>query len=90
MDDILQKILQRKREEIAARRQTTPLTELKARIAEQPVPRGFAEALRAKIAVNAPAVIAEGIEKARATLTSGQAREKLDQFVAATRRISGR
>jgi anthranilate phosphoribosyltransferase len=34
--------------------------------------------------------IAEGIEKARVTLTSGQAREKLDQFVAATRRISGR
>jgi anthranilate phosphoribosyltransferase len=34
--------------------------------------------------------IGEGIEKARATLTSGQAREKLDQFVAATRRISGR
>ena len=37
----------------------TPLDELKARIAEQPVPRGFADALRAKIAINAPAVIAE-------------------------------
>jgi anthranilate phosphoribosyltransferase len=34
--------------------------------------------------------IAEGIEKARATVTAGQAREKLDQFVATTRRISGR
>ena len=34
--------------------------------------------------------IGEGIEKARVTLTSGKAREKLDQFVAATRRISGR
>jgi indole-3-glycerol phosphate synthase len=59
MDDILQKILRRKGEEIAARREATPLDELKARIAEQPVPRGFADALRAKIAVNAPAVIAE-------------------------------
>jgi len=59
MDDILQTILQRKREEVAARRETTPLDELNARIAEQPVPRGFADALRAKIAVNAPAVIAE-------------------------------
>jgi len=59
MDDILQKILRRKREEVAVRRESTPLEELKARIAEQPVPRGFAEALRARIAVNAPAVIAE-------------------------------
>ncbi len=59
MDDILQKILARKREEVSARRETTPLDELKARIAEQPVPRGFADALRAKIAINAPAVIAE-------------------------------
>jgi len=41
-------------------------------------------------AADLAASIGEGIEKARATLTSGQAREKLDQFVAATRRISGR
>jgi len=59
MDDILQQILQRKREEVATRRATTPLEELQARIAEQPVPRSFADALRAKITVNAPAVIAE-------------------------------
>jgi indole-3-glycerol phosphate synthase len=59
MDDILQQILQRKREEVATRIKATPLDELKARIAEQPVARGFADALRAKIAVNAPAVIAE-------------------------------
>ena len=59
MDDILQKILERKREEVAARRGTTPLDELKARIADMPVARGFADALRAKITVNAPAVIAE-------------------------------
>jgi indole-3-glycerol phosphate synthase len=59
MDDILRQILQRKREEVATRRAATPLEELQARIAEQPVPRGFADALRAKITVNAPAVIAE-------------------------------
>ena len=59
MDDILRQILQRKREEVAARRAATPLEELHARIAEQPVPRSFADALRAKISVNAPAVIAE-------------------------------
>ena len=44
MDDILQTILGRKREEVAARRAATPHDELKARIAEQPVPRGFADA----------------------------------------------
>lgn len=59
MDDILQNILTRKREEVTTRSAATPLDELKARIAELPVPRGFADALRAKIAVNAPAVIAE-------------------------------
>ncbi|HEX4479338.1 MAG TPA: indole-3-glycerol phosphate synthase TrpC [Rudaea sp.] len=59
MDDILQNIMKRKREEVTTRSAATPLDELKARIAEMPVPRGFADALRAKIAVNAPAVIAE-------------------------------
>ena len=59
MDDILQKILARKREEVDARIASVPLEELKLRIAEMPPPRGFAAALRAKISVNAPAVIAE-------------------------------
>src|SRR3984957_1020367 len=59
MDDILQRILARKREEIAARGESTPLDELKSRIEEMPAARGFAAALRAKISVNAPAVIAE-------------------------------
>lgn len=59
MDDILQEILKRKREEVASRRIATSVDELKARIAEMPVPRGFADALRARITVNAPAVIAE-------------------------------
>jgi anthranilate phosphoribosyltransferase len=34
--------------------------------------------------------IASGIEKARIAVSSGAARAKLDQFVAATRRLSGR
>jgi indole-3-glycerol phosphate synthase len=59
MEDILQKILVRKREEIDARITSVPLDELKLRIAEMPPARGFADALRAKISVNAPAVIAE-------------------------------
>ncbi len=59
MDDILQRILDRKREEVAARMAAVPLSELQLRIAEVPPPRGFANALRAKIDVNAPAVIAE-------------------------------
>ncbi|HEX3896450.1 MAG TPA: indole-3-glycerol phosphate synthase TrpC [Rudaea sp.] len=59
MDDILQRILARKREEVSARRQSVSLDELKYRIEEMPPPRGFAAALRAKMSVNAPAVIAE-------------------------------
>ena len=59
MDDILQRILARKREEIAARLESASLDELKRRIEETPPARGFAAALRAKLSVNAPAVIAE-------------------------------
>jgi indole-3-glycerol phosphate synthase len=59
MDDILQRILDRKREEVVTRRESVPLTELQLRIDEMPTARGFAAALRAKISVNAPAVIAE-------------------------------
>ena len=59
MDDILHRILQRKREEVDARVASIPLSELELRIAEQPVARGFADAMRAKMSVNAPAVIAE-------------------------------
>lgn len=59
MDDILQRILARKREEVASRKNDVPLRELETRIADMPPARGFAAALRAKISVNAPAVIAE-------------------------------
>ena len=59
MSDILEKILARKGEEIAARRAATPLADLVARAADAPATRGFADALNAMIAQGDPAVIAE-------------------------------
>ncbi len=57
--DVLQKILQRKAEEVAERSARLPLTELQARAADAPPVRGFAAAVEAKIAGGLPAVIAE-------------------------------
>ena len=57
--DILQKILARKQEEIAARRMIRPASELEVAIAAAGVPRGFVAALRHKIAAGDAAVIAE-------------------------------
>ena len=62
-DDILHTILQRKREEVAARNAALPLRELEACVADAPPVRGFATAVEAKIAAGLPAVIAE-IKKA--------------------------
>jgi indole-3-glycerol phosphate synthase len=61
--DVLQQILQRKREEVAERCARTPLRELSARVADLPPARGFARAIEARIAAGDPAVIAE-IKKA--------------------------
>jgi indole-3-glycerol phosphate synthase len=61
--DILQKILRRKAEEIAARAAQCPLAEMIARSAGAAPPRGFANALAAKRAAGHAAVIAE-IKKA--------------------------
>jgi indole-3-glycerol phosphate synthase len=61
--DILQKILARKAEEIAERARRVSLDELKKRLADAPVPRGFVKAIRSRIATGLPAVIAE-IKKA--------------------------
>ncbi|MGJ4803750.1 indole-3-glycerol phosphate synthase TrpC [Luteimonas sp. SDU82] len=58
-DDILQKILARKSEEIAARAMERPLAQMRALAADMPPARGFAAAIEAKIAAGAPAVIAE-------------------------------
>jgi indole-3-glycerol phosphate synthase len=63
MNDILQTILRRKAEEIRERAERVPLRELSSRCDGLPPPRGFANALQAKIAAGQPAVIAE-IKKA--------------------------
>jgi len=59
MTDILNRILARKVEEIAARSARVPLAELAARNADLPPTRGFAAAIEAKIEAGSPAVIAE-------------------------------
>lgn len=58
-DNVLQKILATKREEVAAARAALPLAEMEALARAAAAPRDFIGALRAKIAVGAPAVIAE-------------------------------
>ena len=63
MSDILNKILSRKIEEVAAAKAAVPMAVLRAQIEAAPPPRGFAGALRAKIDEGRPAVIAE-IKKA--------------------------
>ncbi|HEV2541032.1 MAG TPA: indole-3-glycerol phosphate synthase TrpC [Frateuria sp.] len=59
MTDILQRILERKAEEIAERSAALPLAELSARIGDAPPVRGFAVAIEDKLAAGLPAVIAE-------------------------------
>jgi indole-3-glycerol phosphate synthase len=61
--DILKKIMHRKVEEVRARAQALPVAELARVVAEAGPPRGFAEALAARLATGEPAVIAE-IKKA--------------------------
>jgi indole-3-glycerol phosphate synthase len=59
MSDILNTILARKADEVAARSAHVPLAELKARLADASPVRGFASALRRSIAAGDAAVIAE-------------------------------
>jgi len=59
LSDVLKRILARKQEEVAERRERVSLFELKARAASAPPVRGFADAIDAKIAAGLPAVIAE-------------------------------
>ncbi len=61
--DILEKILGRKREEIAERSARRPQGELEARLADASPPRGFVAALRRRLEAGDAAVIAE-IKKA--------------------------
>ena len=73
--DILNKINARKREEIAQRHKTAPLDQLKRLLQSQNEPRGFANAVAAKIAAGEAAVIAE-IKKA--SPSKGVLREDFD------------
>jgi indole-3-glycerol phosphate synthase len=61
--DILRQILDRKAQEIVEHSATLPFKELSRRIEGAPAPRGFVNAIRARIAQGKPAVIAE-IKKA--------------------------
>ena len=59
MSDILERILAVKREEIQAAKRSRPLAAVRADAERASPPRGFAAALRAKVATGVPAVIAE-------------------------------
>jgi len=59
MSNILQRIITRKHEEIAARQLAVPLAELRARASDAPPVRGFAAAIETRIRQGQPAVIAE-------------------------------
>jgi indole-3-glycerol phosphate synthase len=59
MSDILQRILARKAGEVAERAQRVPLAEVRARALDAPPVRGFAAAMRARMATGDAAVIAE-------------------------------
>ena len=63
MNDILNQILARKREEIAERKAHVSLADLRARAADAPPARGFAAAVRTRFETGQAAVIAE-IKKA--------------------------
>ena len=73
--DILVRILERKREEVAERSARVPVSELEARIASATPVRGFRQALEARIADGQPGVIAE-IKKA--SPSRGVLREDFD------------
>lgn len=73
--DILQRILDRKAEEIAERSARVPLDALRAQLADAPPTRGFIAAIEAKCAAGKPAVIAE-IKKA--SPSKGVIREAFD------------
>ncbi|HVE48631.1 MAG TPA: indole-3-glycerol phosphate synthase TrpC [Casimicrobiaceae bacterium] len=75
MSDILQRILATKSEEIASAKLARPLEALQDTVSAQSTPRGFANAIRAKIAAGRAAVVAE-IKKA--SPSKGVLREDFD------------
>lgn len=79
--DILKKILQRKREEIAERSQTTSLQQLTRLAQSAATPRGFINAIASKIKQGKPGIIAE-IKKA--SPSKGVMRENFDPVAIAS------
>jgi indole-3-glycerol phosphate synthase len=75
VSDILQRILDTKRREVAAARAAMPMAEMERRARAAPSARDFVGALRAKIAAGRPAVIAES---KRASPSRGLLREPYD------------
>lgn len=73
--DILNRILARKQQEIAARQQTTSIDSLQQRVHEASLPRGFVAALKRSVEQGESAVIAE-IKKA--SPSKGVIREDFD------------
>jgi indole-3-glycerol phosphate synthase len=73
--DILNRILARKQQEIAARQKNIPIDTLQRQANEAPVPRGFVAALRRRVEQGDAAVIAE-IKKA--SPSKGVIRENFD------------
>lgn len=59
MADILTEIVEKKREEVAARQKSVPLSELKQILKRQHKPRGFVEALNKRVIRHQAAIIAE-------------------------------
>jgi indole-3-glycerol phosphate synthase len=75
MSDVLQRILETKRAEVAAAVSRVPYTSMQLRARAAPPPRDFVAALKARIAAGQPAVIAE---IKRASPSKGLLREHFD------------
>ena len=73
--DVLLRIIRHKAREVAERAERTPLRVLGERAEAQAAPRGFAAALRARIAAGEPAVVAE---LKKASPSKGVLREDFD------------
>ena len=72
MTTILDTIVEKKREEIAARRSECPASELEARLVDAPPARGFVDAIRAT------ADVALSAEIKKASPSAGVIREDFD------------